>query len=224
VPEGTHPPSRYPDYKSTPSRSPGQPLVTVPHTLTEVTGPVYGHRSVREGDNDLTRQHDGEALGERIVVRGRLLDGDGRPIRRSLVEVWQANSAGRYRHDRDRSPMPLDPNFSGAGRTVTDDDGNWEFTTIKPAAYPWGNHHNAWRPAHIHFSVFGPAFTTRLITQMYFPSDPLFPFDPILSSVPEAARQRLVSSFDMDGTVPEWALGYRWDIVVRGRAATPTEA
>jgi protocatechuate 3,4-dioxygenase beta subunit len=220
---GTHPPLDYPDYRSTARRFPRRPLVPLPHRLTEVTGPLLGEGRVGEGDHDLTAQHPGEPLGERIVVTGRVLDGDGRPVAGTLVEVWQANAAGRYRHDRDRHPAPLDPNFSGAGRCVTDAQGRWRFVTVKPGAYPWGNHDNAWRPAHIHFSVFGRAFAQRLITQMYFPGDPLFAFDPILSSVPEQARARLVSRLDLDTTVPQWALGYRWDIVLRGREATPLE-
>ena len=175
-------------------------------------------------DHDLTRQFEGEPLGERIIVHGRVLDGDGRPVRNSLVEIWQANAAGRYTHQGDRHPAPLDPNFGGAGRCMTDDEGRYRFVTIKPGAYPWGNHHNAWRPAHIHFSLFGPAFATRLITQMYFPGDPLFGQDPIFNSVrdPEA-RQRMISIFDLETTEPEWALAYRFDIVLRGRDATPME-
>ena len=220
---GTHPPLDYPDYRSTALRHPRQPLVPLPHRLTEVTGPLLGEGRVGERDHDLTVQHGGEPLGERIIVTGRVLDGDGRPIPDTLVEIWQANAGGRYRHDADRHPAPLDPNFSGAGRCVTDGAGRWRFVTVKPGAYPWNNHHNAWRPAHIHFSLFGRAFAQRLITQMYFPGDPLLAVDPILASVPEAARERLVSRFDLDTTVPEWALGYLWDIVLRGPAATPLE-
>jgi len=220
---GTHPPLDYPDYRSTALRHPRQPLVPLPHRLTEVTGPLLGEGRVTERDHDLTVQHGGEPLGERIIVEGRVLDGDGRPIPHTLVEIWQANAAGRYRHDGDRHPAPLDPNFSGAGRCLTDGEGRWRFVTVKPGAYSWKNHPNAWRPAHIHFSLFGRSFTQRLITQMYFPGDPLFAFDPILQSVPEAARERLVSRFDPDATVPEWALGYRWDIVLRGPEATPLE-
>jgi protocatechuate 3,4-dioxygenase, beta subunit len=220
---GTHPPLDFPDYRSTRLRHPSRPLVPLPHRLTEVTGPLLGEGRVGEADHDLTAQHDGEPLGERIIVEGRVLDGDGRPVPDTLVEVWQANAGGRYRHDGDRHPAPLDPNFSGAGRCVTDATGRYRFVTVKPGAYPWKNHHNAWRPAHIHFSLFGRAFAQRLITQMYFPGDPLFAFDPILASVPEPARERLVSRFDLEATVPEWALGYRWDIVLRGREATPLE-
>jgi protocatechuate 3,4-dioxygenase beta subunit len=179
---------------------------------------------VGELDHDLTRQHDGEPLGERIIVHGRVTDGDGRPVRDSLIELWQANAAGRYRHAVDRHPAPIDPNFSGAGRCLTDGDGNYRFVTVKPGAYPWGNHPNAWRPAHIHLSLFGPAFATRLVTQMYFPGDPLFFQDPIFNSVRDpAARERLVCAFDLATTVPEWALAYRFDVVLRGREATPLE-
>ena len=221
----SHPPYLYPDYKSTRLRAPEKPLVISPHTLSEVTGPVYGHGRTGELDNDLTRQHEGEPLGERIIVTGRVLDGDGRPVRNSLIEVWQANAAGRYVHQGDRHPAPLDPNFTGAGRCLTDDEGRYRFVTVKPGAYPWKNHDNAWRPAHIHFSLFGPAFVTRLVTQMYFPGDPLFDQDPIFQSVRDPkARQRLVSSFDLETTEPEWALGYHFDIVLRGRDATPMES
>jgi protocatechuate 3,4-dioxygenase beta subunit len=151
-----------------------------------------------------------------------VLDGDGRPVRNTLVEIWQANAAGRYRHDVDRHPAPLDPNFSGAGRCITDDEGRYRFVTIKPGAYPWRNHPNAWRAAHIHFSLFGPAFATRLVSQMYFPGDPLFFQDPIFHSVPDDKhRKRLISEFDLGATVPEWALAYRFDVVLRGREATP---
>jgi len=218
------PPYLHPDYVATRTRSPKRPLVLLPNTLSEVTGPVYGHDRIGELDHDLTRQHDGEPLGERIILHGRVLDGDGRPVRNTLVEIWQANSAGRYLHAVDRHPAPLDPNFTGAGRCLTDDEGNYRFITVKPGAYPWGNHPNAWRAAHIHVSVFGPAFATRLVTQMYFPGDPLFFQDPIFHSVPDPKhRDRMISAFDLDQTVPEWALAYRFDIVVRGREATPME-
>jgi protocatechuate 3,4-dioxygenase, beta subunit len=222
-PADGQPPYLYPAYRSTTLRAPQRPLVVLPHGLTELTGPLLGEGRVGELDHDLTRQHAGEPLGERIVVEGRLLDGDGRPVPAALVEVWQTNAAGRYRHDVDRHPAPLDPNFSGAGRCLTDPGGRFRFVTVKPGAYPWRNHHNAWRPAHIHFSVFGRAFSQRLITQMYFPGDPLLGHDPIYQSVPEAARERLVARLDLEATVPEWAIGYRWDIVLRGRGATPLE-
>ena len=221
---GDQPPYLHPAYLATRLRAPDRPLVPLPHTLTEVTGPLLGDGRVAELDHDLTLQHAGQPLGERIVVTGRLLDGDGRPVPGTLVEVWQANAAGRYRHEVDRHPAPLDPNFSGAGRCLTDASGSYRFVTVKPGAYPWRNHDNAWRPAHIHFSVFGRSFTQRLITQMYFPGDPLLAHDPIYHSVPDpAARDRLVARLDLAATQPEWALGYRFDVVVGGRAATPPD-
>ncbi len=214
----------HPPYVSTVRRAPAIPPILLPHAISELTGPQYGHNPIGETDNDLTRQHAGEPIGERIIVAGRVLDEDGRPVPRTLVEIWQANSAGRYFHDRDNHPAPLDPNFTGAGRFITEEDGSYRFVTIKPGAYPWRNHANAWRPAHIHFSVFGPCFITRLVTQMYFPNDPLMPFDPVSQSVPdERARERMVSRFDADLTEAEWALGYHFDIVLRGREATPFE-
>jgi protocatechuate 3,4-dioxygenase, beta subunit len=219
-----HPPLAYPGYRSTALRAPRQPLVFLPHRLTEVTGPLLGEGRLGELDHDLTRQHAGEPIGQRIVVHGRVLDGDGRPVPATLVEIWQANACGRYRHVVDDWPAPLDPNFDGVGRALTDDRGRYEFVTIKPGAYPWGNHPNAWRPAHIHFSLFGRAFTQRLVTQMYFPDDPLFFQDPIFNSVPdEAARARMISRYDHDRTEERWALAFRFDIVLRGRASTPFE-
>ncbi|HVN61000.1 MAG TPA: protocatechuate 3,4-dioxygenase subunit beta [Gaiellaceae bacterium] len=221
---GVDPPFDYPDYVGTRLRAPKEPLVIIPSTLSELTGPAYGESAVGELDHDLTRQFPGQPLGERIVVSGRVLGSDGKPLRGQLVEVWQANAAGRYRHEVDTHDAPLDPNFAGAGRTITDDDGWYRFVTVKPGSYPWKNHHNAWRPNHIHFSLFGRAFTDRLVTQMYFPGDPLFEFDPIYNSIPdERVRERLVSQFDLSLTEPEWALGYRWDIVLGGREATPLE-
>jgi len=218
------PPYLYPDYVSTRLRAPLQPLVALPSRLTELSGPVFGGSRVGELDNDLTAQHEGESLGQRIIVHGRLLGPEGKPVRRSLVEVWQANAAGRYRHDVDQHPAPLDPNFSGAGRCATDDEGRFRFITIKPGAYPWKNHANAWRPAHIHFSLFGRNFTQRLITQMYFPDDPLFDQDPIFNSIPDPkVRERLISRFDLEHTVPEWALAFEFDIVLGGRDATPLD-
>jgi len=224
TPSGTHPPNDSPGYRSTVLRHPKEPLVIIPQTLSELTGPVYPYGRIDASDTDLTRQHEGEPQGERIIVQGRVLDEDGRPLPNTLVEIWQANAAGRYTHRVDDHPAPLDPNFSGAGRTLTDDQGRYRFVTIKPGAYPWLNHPNAWRPAHIHFSLFGTSFLSRLITQMYFPGDPLMPYDPILNSIPdERARQRLVSNFDWNITEPEWALGYTFDIVLRGSNATPME-
>jgi protocatechuate 3,4-dioxygenase beta subunit len=218
------PPYSFGNYRSTVKRSPRKPLVVIPHTLSELTGPVYGHEVVHQGDEDLTKQHAGEPLGERIVVHGRVLDEDGRPVPDTLVEIWQANAAGRYVHAVDQHPAPLDPNFTGAGRTATDAEGRYKFVTVKPGAYPWGNHGNAWRPAHIHFSLFGSSFLSRLVTQMYFPGDPLFEFDPIYGSVTDPkARARMVSSFDLENTVPNWALAYKFDIVLRGRNQTPME-
>jgi len=221
---GSQPPYLCEAYRSSVRRAPLQPLIQLPHTLTERTGLLYGHNPIGETDHDLTRQCSGEPLGERIIVTGRVSDEDGRPVPNTLVEVWQANSGGRYRHSRDNHPAPLDPNFLGAGRAMTDDNGTYRFVSVKPGAYPWANHHNAWRPAHIHFSLFGSAFLARLVTQMYFPNDPLLPLDPILQSIPdEGARARLVSVLDLSVTEPEWALGYRFDIVLRGRRATPFE-
>jgi protocatechuate 3,4-dioxygenase beta subunit len=222
---GSQPAYLYEPYKSTVRRAPSKPLITLPHTLSELTGPLYGHNPIGDSDNDLTRQCPGEPQGERIIIAGRVLDEDGRAVSNTLLELWQTNAAGRYRHSKDNHPAPLDPNFLGAGRAITDQDGNYRFTTIKPGAYPWRNHHNAWRPAHIHFSLFGPALVTRLVTQMFFPNDPLLPHDPVLQSIPdEKARARLVSSFDSYLTEPEWALGYRFDIVLRGLESTPFEA
>jgi len=218
------PPNDYPDYAGTRLRAPKKPLVLLPYTLTEVTGPVFGEDTPGPLDSDLTRQHDGEPLGERINVAGRVLGSDGKPLRGQLVEIWQANAGGRYRHDVDQHPAPLDPNFSGYGRCLTDDDGWYRFVTVKPGSYPWLNHPNAWRPNHIHFSFFGQAFTERLVTQMYFPGDPLFAYDPIFNSVrDEKARERMISRFDLELTEPNWALGFRWDIVLGGREATPLE-
>ena len=221
---GTQPEYLYPPYVSSQKRAPTQPPIMLSHTVTETTGPVFLPSDISENDADLTRQHEGEPQGERIIVTGRVLDEDGHAIPNTLIEVWQANAAGRYRHKRDEHDAPIDPNFTGFGRTSSDGKGHYRFTTIKPGAYPWGNHHNAWRPAHIHFSLFGPAFATRLVTQMYFPGDPLLAFDPIFNSTPdERARNRLVSTFDWETTTPQFALGYRFDIVLRGRDATPME-
>ena len=217
------PPYLYPDYRATQLRAPRQSPVRLPqHWFHRTPGPVFGRIPVRPEDADLTRQHKGEPLGERIILTGRVTDTDGRPVRDTLVEIWQANAAGRYIDPADDHPAPLDPNFTGAGRCLTDGDGLYRFVTVKPGAYPWRNHANAWRPAHVHFSFFGPALASRLVTQMYFPGDPLIPLDPILSSIPDArGREMLVSRFDLETTTPEWALGYRWDVVLRG--GTPME-
>jgi len=224
APVASHPPRDYAPYRSSLLRYPKQPLVAVnggdPETV-ELSGPVFGVTDITETDNNLTLQHQGEPLGERITVSGRLLDSGGRPVRGQLIELWQANASGRYAHLRDQHPAPLDPNFTGVGRTLTDDQGRYTFTTIKPGAYPWRNHTNAWRPAHIHFSVFGTAFTQRLVTQMYFPGDPLFRYDPILRSVTDqAARDRLVATYNHELSQPEISLGYEWDIVLDGPSAT----
>jgi protocatechuate 3,4-dioxygenase beta subunit len=215
---GNHPPLDSPAYKSTGLRHPKQPLVLLPQRLTEVTGPLLGDDLITMADADLTTQHAGEPQGQRIIVFGQVRDSGGRPVPDTLVEIWQTNAAGRYRHSREHHPAPLDPNFDGVGRAITDSGGRYRFITIQPGSYPWGNHHNAWRPAHIHFSLFGRAFTQRLVTQMYFPGDPLLPYDPIYNSVTdEAARQRMIAEFSMDDTQPEWALAFRFDIVLRGR-------
>jgi protocatechuate 3,4-dioxygenase, beta subunit len=224
-PEGIHPPLDSPEYKSTQLRHPKQPLIFLPQAMTELTGPALGDAgTIGQLDHDLTRQHDGEPIGERMTVSGRVFDTEGKPLRNTLVEIWQANACGRYRHRWDRFPAPLDPNFSGSGRAVTDDEGRYRFVTIKPGPYPWGNHYNAWRPAHIHFSLMGRAFAQRLVTQMYFPGDPLFPYDPIFNAIPDqAARERLISRFSIHDAQPDWALAYEWDIFLRGPGATPFE-
>ena len=227
IPQGTWPDLLHTPYKSTAKRGPTQPLVPLKASLGEIRQPVYGHSSIGELDHDLTRNGrvNGEPLGERIIVTGRVLDEDARPVANTLVELWQANASGRYIHKVDQHDAPLDPNFLGAGRCVTDAEGRYRFLTIKPGAYPWRNHPNAWRPQHIHFSLFGPAFATRLVTQMYFPGDPLHTLDPMFNSIPDpAGRERLVAAFKLDLTEPEYALGYEFDIVLRGRLATPMEA
>ena len=214
----------YPGYRSTEFRAPKSPVLPLPRGLTEQMGPVFGPERLQPGDHDLTAGHPGEPLGERIVVSGRVTDSAGRPVRHQLVEVWQANAAGRYHHEVDRHVAPLDPNFTGAGRCLTDGDGRYRFVSIKPGAYPWANHTNAWRPAHIHFSVFGLSFAERLVTQMYFPGDPLLAIDPIFQSVRDRrAADLLVARFDLATTVEGWALGYTFDIVVGGPVATPVE-
>jgi protocatechuate 3,4-dioxygenase beta subunit len=220
----TQPSHLHPAYVSSIKRAPSKPLVYLPHTLSETTGPSFDSSAIDAKASDLTRLGHGEPLGERIIVSGRVLDEDSRPVAHTLIEVWQANAAGRYRHKVDQHNAPLDPNFEGSGHTLTDEHGNFRFITIRPGAYPWRNHYNAWRPAHIHFSVLGPAFATRLITQMYFPGDALLPFDPIFNCTgDEKARNRLISLFDWETTVCEQALGYRFDIVLSGRDSTPWE-
>jgi protocatechuate 3,4-dioxygenase, beta subunit len=223
-PLGSQPPLLYEPYVASIRRAPLRPLIVLPPTLSEITGPLFGHEKMGETDNDLTAQHTGEPIGQRIIVGGRVLDSNGRPVPNALIEIWQANAAGRYRHANDQHAAPLDPNFSGAGRTLSDEKGGYRFITIKPGCYPWLNHDNAWRPAHIHFSVFGNAFITRLVTQMYFPGDPLLAYDPIFQSVPDPkARERLISKFDLGTTQPQWAVSFKFDIVLRGPEATPFE-
>lgn len=221
------PPYLHPPYRGTVKRAPKQQLILLPHSLSERTGPVFGEHKIQPLDDDLTRNAvvNGEPLGERIIVTGRVLDEAGRPVPEALIEVWQANAAGRYRHRNDQHPAPLDPNFTGFGRTLTDKQGQYRFTSIHPGAYPWLNHDNAWRPSHIHFSVFGSMLISRLVTQMYFPGDPLLPLDPIFNGIPdEKGRQRLIAEYVHDVTQPMWALGYRFDIVLCGAHMTPFEA
>jgi len=220
-----HPPYCYPDYKSSVLRSPTLPLIPLDESLKNRRAPVYGASCLGPLDHDLTRNaaKNGAPLGERIVVTGRVLDEGGRPVRNTLVEIWQANAAGRYVHKGDQHDAPLDPNFLGAGRCLTDSEGRYRFLTVKPGAYPWGNHSNAWRPNHIHFSLFGEYFGSRLVTQMYFPGDPLLQLDPIFQGTPADARERLVSRFSLDATQEGFALGYEFDIVLRGARQTPTE-
>jgi protocatechuate 3,4-dioxygenase beta subunit len=221
TPPGTHPPLLYPDYRSTQERAPSRPLIRLQQGKEELTVAEFARSILKPNDADLTRRSTGEPLGQRIVVSGRVIDEDGKPVRNSLIEVWQCNAAGRYFHAKDQHDAPLDPHFQGFGKMLTDEQGHYRFVSIKPGAYPWRNHPNAWRPSHIHFSLFGNAYAQRLVTQMYFPGDPLFPFDPIYNSVPEQARSRLVSAFDLDLTIEGIALGFRFDIVLRGRGATP---
>ncbi|SDL65803.1 protocatechuate 3,4-dioxygenase, beta subunit [Glycomyces sambucus] len=221
---GVHPDRDFPAYRSTALRHPKRPLIPLHDPETELSAPFLGTGPIGPVDADLTAQHDGAPLGERIVVTGQVRDGNGTPLAGQLVEVWQANAAGRYAQAEDVHDAPLDPNFTGVGRCLTDEDGRYRFVTVKPGPYPWRNHDKAWRPAHLHFSLFGTAFASRLITQMYFPGDPLFPYDPVMRSVTDAAaRERMVAAFDLDATVDQWATGYRWDIVLRGPARTVFE-
>ena len=219
------PPHLYPEYKSTILRSPTRPLMPVQELLKDLSLPVFGESAIGELDNDLTKnaRKNGEPIGERIKVSGKVMDEYGRPLHNVLVEIWQANSAGRYIHKAEIHDAPIDPNFLGAGRMLTDREGRYQFYTVKPGAYPWGNHFNAWRPNHIHFSVIGHQIGHRLVTQMYFPGDPLFEYDPIFQSVPKHARHLLISKFRMDWTDPEFALAYEFNIVLSGRSRTPFE-
>jgi len=220
-PESTDPPYLYPGYRSTSLRSPKEPLVAVPRDYLDVPGPLVPQGFVRSGDNDLTAHGKSAPLGEKMILTGRLLDEHGRPIRRALVEVWQANASGRYRHPADDHDLPLDPNFTGIGRTFTDDEGRYRFVTIKPGSYPWGNHAFAWRPQHIHFSLLGNAPVQRLVTQMYFPGDPMLALDPIYNSIPEGARARLLCRLALETGIENLALGYTFDIVLAGAKSTP---
>ncbi|MGH3441141.1 MAG: protocatechuate 3,4-dioxygenase subunit beta [Nitriliruptorales bacterium] len=219
------PPLLYDAYRSTRLRAPQRDPEELALTLTELTGPGPAVSEVTKEDADLTTNAGtgGEAIGERIIVTGRVLDERGDPVPRTLVEVWQANAAGRYIHGRDQHPAPLDPNFLGIGRCLTDEEGVYRFTSIRPGAYPWGNHPNAWRPPHIHFSLLGPASASRLVTQMYLPGDPLHDLDPIMASVPARARDRMIARYDHDVTVEQWALGYVFDVVLAGPNATPPD-
>lgn len=221
----SHPPLIHPPYKSSVTRSPTKDPIIVPQTITELTGPCFDPASLPEDSNDLTTngRKSGEPIGERLIVTGRILDENGDPVPGAMVEIWQANSAGRYRDREDQHHAPIDPNFLGAGRAITDANGWYRFLTLRPGAYPWGNHPNAWRPPHIHFSVFGANIMTRLVTQMYFEGDPLLEYDPIYSGPPDEARKRMVAAFSMEQTEEGFALGYLWDIVIRGPKATPFE-
>ena len=215
-----------PGYRSTALRAPSHEPVAIPLTLSELTGPGALPTELDPIEADLTANAgtDGEPIGERIIVSGRVLDEDGNALPDTLVEIWQANAAGRYRHQVDQHRAPIDPHFIGAGRCLTDADGVYRFLTIRSGAYPWANDVNAWRPSHLHFSLFGPALPSRLVTQMYFPGDPLHAQDAILNAVPAEARPLLIASYDPDLSESEWALGYRWDIVLRGSKSTPATA
>ncbi|WP_147107024.1 protocatechuate 3,4-dioxygenase subunit beta [Tateyamaria sp. syn59] len=222
-----HPAAYFPEYKSSLLRSPQKPLVKAPPSPSEDHGPVFGHDMLGPLDNDLIRNFaalDEMAIGPRMIVKGRVLDENARPMPGVLIEVWQANAGGRYRHAKEGYLAPLDPNFGGCGRMVTDDDGAYRFITVQPGPYPWPNGPNSWRPAHIHFSVFGHSFAQRLITQMYFEGDPLIPLCPIVRAISDpAAIDQLTARLDMDATAPMDALAYRFDIILRGRGSTPFE-
>ena len=219
-----HPPALAPNYKTSVSRSPQYSLISLENTVSEVTGPVFGHGDVDPIDNDLLHNYaqDGEsAIGERIILHGRVLDENAKPVPNTLVEAWQANAGGRYRHKKDTYFAPIDPNFGGCGRTLTDEDGYYYFRTVKPGAYPWRNWVNSWRPAHIHISVFGTGFAQRLITQCYFEGDPLIPLCPIVNSIPDPkAVDQLVAALDLNSTIPLDTIAYKFDIVLRGRRST----
>ncbi|SHH95096.1 protocatechuate 3,4-dioxygenase subunit beta [Marivita hallyeonensis] len=218
-----HPPALAPDYKTSVTRSPQFARISLEQTISDITGPTFGHGDIAPGDHDLLSNYakTGDPIGERIIVHGRVLDENARPVPNTLVEVWQANAGGRYRHKKDSYLAPIDPNFGGCGRTLTDEDGYYVFRTVKPGAYPWRNHLNNWRPAHIHFSVFGSAFCQRLITQLYFEGDPLIPLCPIVQSIPDAgAVDRLTAKLDLNATIPLDSIAYRFDIVLRGRRST----
>jgi protocatechuate 3,4-dioxygenase beta subunit len=218
-----HPPALAPDYKTSVARSPRLPLLSLQTSASELTGPTFGHNDIAALDNDLIRNyaHGGDPIGERILVHGRVLDENARPVPHTLVEIWQANAGGRYRHKKDSYLAPIDPNFGGCGRTLTDENGYYVFRTIKPGAYPWRNWVNNWRPAHIHVSVFGTAFAQRLITQMYFEGDPLIAKCPIVQTIPDPrAIDQLVAALDMNASVPLDAIAYKFDIVLRGTRST----
>ncbi len=218
-----HPPALTPDYKTSVARSPRHALLSLQNSDSERTGPTFGQNDIAEIDNDLILNYakTGDPIGERIIVHGRVLDENARPVPNTLVEIWQANAGGRYRHKKDSYLAPIDPNFGGCGRTLTDDNGNYVFRTVKPGAYPWRNWVNNWRPAHIHFSVFGTAFAQRLITQMYFEGDPLIAKCPIVQSIPEQrAVDQLVAALDLNASLPLDSIAYKFDIVLRGRRST----
>ncbi|MEM9342197.1 MAG: protocatechuate 3,4-dioxygenase subunit beta [Pseudomonadota bacterium] len=219
-----HPPALTPDYKTSVARSPRYSMISLQNSVSEVTGPVFGHNDIDPIDNDMIRNYatPGESpIGERIILHGRVLDENNRPVPKTLVEAWQANAGGRYRHKKDTYLAPIDPNFGGCGRTITDDDGYYYFRTVKPGAYPWRNWVNSWRPAHVHLSVFGSGFVQRLITQLYFEGDPLLPHCPILKAIPsQAARDQLVAALDLNATIPLDTIAYKFDIVLRGRRST----
>ena len=221
-----HPPAHAPGYKTSATRSPRQALLSLKNSLSEVTGPVFDHNDLGPLDNDLIRNYakTGDPIGERIIVHGRVLDESGRPIPNTLVEFWQANAGGRYRHTKDTYLAPIDPNFGGCGRTLSDADGRYFFRTVKPGPYPWRNYVNSWRPAHIHFSIFGSGFVQRLITQMYFEGDPLIKTCPIVNAIPDPdAIDRLIAPLDLNASVPLDTLAYRFDIVLRGKRSTMFE-